>query len=165
MNRLISNAAFNTFVLLLKIYNARGNELSTRTSANSILLVLSFINFNSSEGCEIVISSISNKIAISCRKYKLRGGKSNTVVYDDGLQLISPEERHEREQFYKKYKIGYVARPGTGRKGSFKKASNLNFGMNLGLEIERRVATGQGKLSYKAAMKQLKEVQSCHEAF
>ena len=87
------------------------------------------------------------------------------IVYDDGLQLISPEERYEREQFYKKHKIGYVARPGTGRKGSFKKASNLNFGMNLGLEIERRVAIGQGKLSYKAAMKQLKEVQSCHQVF
>ena len=87
------------------------------------------------------------------------------MVYDDGLQLISPEERHEREQFYKKHKIGYVARPGTGRKGRFKKASNLNFGMNLGLEVERRVAMGRGNLSYKKAMKQLQEVQRCHRAY
>ena len=81
-------------------------------------------------------------------------------MYDDGLQLISQKERSERKQFYKKHNIGYVARPGAGRRGRFKKASNLNFGMNLGLEIERRVATGQGKISYKAAMKQLREVHS-----
>ena len=82
------------------------------------------------------------------------------MVYDDGLQLISQKERSERKRFYKKHNIGYVARPGAGRKGRFKKASNLNFGMNLGLEIERRVATGQGNISYKAAMKQIKEVHS-----
>ena len=108
----------------------------------------------------LYLSDYHNSITVLCRKYNQQGGRTNVVVYDDGLQLISQKERYERKRFYKKHNVGYVARPGAGRRGRFKKASNLNFGMNLGLEIERRVATGQGEISYKAAMKQLKEVHS-----
>lgn len=53
--------------------------------------------------------------------------KVNIFVNDDGLQLISNEERIKRITFYNNNKIGYVARPVENRKGKFKKASNMNF--------------------------------------
>lgn len=63
--------------------------------------------------------------------YARQGGTSAIFVCDDGLQLISEEDREERKAFYANHNIGWVARPahdgknaeGFKRKGKFKKAS------------------------------------------
>jgi hypothetical protein len=43
------------------------------------------------------------------------------------LQVISPDEAAARSNFYTKHGIAYVARPPANRRGTFKKASNLNY--------------------------------------
>lgn len=73
----------------------------------------------------------SLKAAIST--YELQGGTANIFYNDDGLQLISEDERQARIDFYADNMIGWTARPPHGmdgfvRKGKFKKASNMNYG-------------------------------------
>ena len=63
---------------------------------------------------------------------------------DDGLQLIDEEERNERIDFYTDNNIGWTARPKHGsegfvRKGKFKKASNMNFGMMVSCKVEEKL--------------------------
>jgi hypothetical protein len=71
--------------------------------------------------------------------YARQGGTSAIFVHDDGLQLISEEEREKRITFYSDHNIGWVARPkhsddpdGFKRAGRFKKASNMNYGLQVG---------------------------------
>jgi hypothetical protein len=78
--------------------------------------------------------------------YARQGGTSAIFVNDDGLQLISPEEREQRISFYADHNIGWVARPahssspdGFKRAGRFKKASNMNYGLQLSLKLEKHL--------------------------
>ncbi|OCH85861.1 hypothetical protein OBBRIDRAFT_739082 [Obba rivulosa] len=78
--------------------------------------------------------------------YARQGGTSSIFVHDDGLQLISEEERQERIAFYADHNIGWVARPphssapdGFKRAGRFKKASNMNYGLALSLILEKHI--------------------------
>ena len=81
--------------------------------------------------------------------YARQGGTSTIFVNDDGLQLISPEDRAARLEFYANHGIGFVARPahdgsnpdGFKRAGRFKKASNMNYALRLSLKLERHLAT------------------------
>lgn len=75
--------------------------------------------------------------------YARQGGTSSIVVHEDGLQLLSEEERAVRIAFYADHNIGWVARPphsgapdGYKRAGRFKKASNMNYGLALSLKLE-----------------------------
>jgi cellulose synthase/poly-beta-1,6-N-acetylglucosamine synthase-like glycosyltransferase len=80
--------------------------------------------------------------------YARQGGTSAIFMHDDGLQLISEEDRVERIQFYADHNIGWVARPkhdskspdGYIRMGRFKKASNMNYGLALSLKLEKHLA-------------------------
>ena len=74
------------------------------------------------------------------QSYARQGGTSAIFIHDDGLQLISKEERIKRIKFYADHNIGWVARPphsnepdGFKRAGQFKKASNLNYGLRVGV--------------------------------
>ncbi|KAJ7479671.1 glycosyl transferase family group 2-domain-containing protein [Mycena latifolia] len=78
--------------------------------------------------------------------YARQGGTSSIFVHDDGLQLISAEEREKRIAFYADHNIGWVARPphdnspgGFKRAGRFKKASNMNYGLALSLKMEAQL--------------------------
>lgn len=73
--------------------------------------------------------------------FERQGGSVNVIVCDDGLQLISPDEREQRLRYYKNNNVAYVARPPHGkdgflRRGRFKKAGNLNYTNRLSLRIE-----------------------------
>ncbi|EKM51445.1 uncharacterized protein PHACADRAFT_178076 [Phanerochaete carnosa HHB-10118-sp] len=79
--------------------------------------------------------------------YSRQGGTSSILVHDDGLQLISEEERAERIAFYADNNVGWIARPphsnapdGFKRAGRFKKASNMNYGLLLSLKLEKHMA-------------------------
>jgi hypothetical protein len=57
------------------------------------------------------------------------------------MQLISEEEAQARKEFYFDNEIGWVARPGHNkdgfiRKGKFKKASNMNYALNVANKVE-----------------------------
>ena len=65
-------------------------------------------------------------------------------INDDGLQIISEEERQARIEFYADHSIGWTARPKHGengfvRKGKFKKASNMNYGLMLSNNVEEKL--------------------------
>jgi cellulose synthase/poly-beta-1,6-N-acetylglucosamine synthase-like glycosyltransferase len=81
----------------------------------------------------------SIKKAIST--YELQGGSANIFINDDGLQIISAEDRQARIEYYADHGIGWTARPGHNvdgfqRKGKFKKASNMNFGLGISNAVE-----------------------------
>ena len=72
--------------------------------------------------------------------YARQGGTSTIFIHDDGLQLLNEEEREKRIAFYADHNIGWVARPphsdscdgyGYKRAGRFKKASNMNHGLQV----------------------------------
>jgi hypothetical protein len=87
--------------------------------------------------------------------YARQGGTSSIFVHDDGLQLIPEPDREERIRFYADHGIGWVARPkhddsesGFKRRGRFKKASNMNYGLALSLKMEeiiRRLEIERGE--------------------
>jgi hypothetical protein len=78
--------------------------------------------------------------------YDRQGGSSSIFVHDDGLQLLSETDRQERIGFYADNDMGWVARPahdrfegGFKRRGRFKKASNMNYGLALSLKMEKHI--------------------------
>lgn len=75
----------------------------------------------------------------------------------DGMQLIPEEEASKRQDFYDEHNIGWVARPKHNprpkkadaefdestvftRKGKFKKASNMNYGLMVSNRVEEKLA-------------------------
>lgn len=69
------------------------------------------------------------------------------MICDDGMQIISDTDQAARKQYYSDHNIGWVARPkhdsapgGFKRPGRFKKASNLNYGLNVSLKLETHLA-------------------------
>lgn len=92
---------------------------------------------------DVIIPTVTSlKVAIST--YEKQGGTASMFVNDDGIQLISEEERRVRTAYYAQNNIGWVGRPGHGvggfiRAGRFKKASNMNFAMNISLRVEEKL--------------------------
>jgi hypothetical protein len=91
--------------------------------------------------------------------YARQGGTSSIFVHDDGLQLISEADRNERMRFYADNGIGWVARPkhddsegGFKRRGRFKKASNMNYGLSLSLKMEEIIRRLEIERAEKASV-------------
>ncbi|KAF7559604.1 hypothetical protein G7046_g4537 [Stylonectria norvegica] len=96
------------------------------------------------EGLVGVIMPTVKSIKQAMSTYELQGGSANMFVNDDGLQLLSEDERDARIEFYADNSIGWVARPKHGengfvRKGKFKKASNMNFGLMISCKVEEKL--------------------------
>ncbi|KZV75016.1 hypothetical protein PENSPDRAFT_572274 [Peniophora sp. CONT] len=98
------------------------------------------------ESLEETITPSVISIKKAMQTYARQGGTSSIFVHDDGLQLISEEARQERISFYASHGIGWVARPkhddsegGFERRGRFKKASNMNYGLSLSLKMEAHI--------------------------
>ena len=91
--------------------------------------------------------------------YSRQGGTSSIFVHDDGLQLIAETDREERIRFYADHGIGWVARPkhddsegGFKRRGRFKKASNMNYGLALSLKMEETIRRLEIERGEKASL-------------
>jgi cellulose synthase/poly-beta-1,6-N-acetylglucosamine synthase-like glycosyltransferase len=100
------------------------------------------------EGLSGVIVPTVKSIKQAMSTYELQGGSANMFVNDDGLQLISEEDRRARIEFYADHSIGWVARPKHGengflRRGKFKKASNMNFALMISCKVEEKLAAIQ----------------------
>lgn len=96
------------------------------------------------EGLASVIAPTVKSIKQAMSTYELQGGSANMFINDDGLQIISEEERQARIEFYADHSIGWTARPKHGedgfvRKGKFKKASNMNYGLMLSNNVEEKL--------------------------
>ncbi|KAL8816541.1 MAG: hypothetical protein Q9223_004465 [Gallowayella weberi] len=94
------------------------------------------------------------------QQYERAGGKVNIIVGDDGLRLLSPEERASRIKFYQHTGISWVARPKHDpwatvpyvRRGKFKLGSNLNnvcqLVFHVNSHIEELQKTSRPKSAY-----------------
>ncbi|GJN69278.1 glycosyltransferase family 2 [Purpureocillium lilacinum] len=96
------------------------------------------------EGLQGVIIPTVKSIKQAMSTYELQGGSANMFINDDGLQLISEEDRRARIEFYADNSIGWVARPKHGengflRRGKFKKASNMNFALMISCKVEEKL--------------------------
>lgn len=93
------------------------------------------------ESLEQTIAPSIESIKKAMQTYARQGGSSSIMINDDGLQLLSDEDRELRMQFYSNQDIAFVARPPHGqdgfvRAGRFKKASNMNYGLALSMRME-----------------------------
>ena len=100
------------------------------------------------EGLASVIAPTVRSIKQAITTYELQGGSANIFINDDGMQIIDEEERQARIDFYADHSIGWTARPkhtsdGFIRRGKFKKASNMNFGLMLTCNVETKLAQVQ----------------------
>ncbi|KAL9624572.1 MAG: hypothetical protein Q9160_001236 [Pyrenula sp. 1 TL-2023] len=103
------------------------------------------------EGLTNVIDPTVRSVKEAISTYEMQGGSANIFVNDDGMQIIPEEEAQIRREYYEENNIGWVARPGHDpkgekggvaftRAGKFKKASNMNYALNLSARIEDRLA-------------------------
>jgi hypothetical protein len=95
------------------------------------------------EGMESVIIPTIRSLQAAISYYESHGGSANILINDDGLRAgISAEDVQHRKDFYHDNNIGWVARPKHNgeekyvRKGKFKKASNMNFALNISQKVE-----------------------------
>ncbi|KAG6919684.1 hypothetical protein DXG01_002627 [Tephrocybe rancida] len=98
------------------------------------------------ESLEETIAPSVFSLKKAMQTYARQGGTSAIFVHDDGLQIIDEAERQKRIAFYSDHNIGWVARPGHSsaadgfkRAGRFKKASNMNYGLQLSLLMEKHI--------------------------
>ncbi|KAG6885801.1 hypothetical protein C0993_009561 [Termitomyces sp. T159_Od127] len=98
------------------------------------------------ESLEETIAPSVFSLKKAMQTYARQGGTSAIFVHDDGLQIIDEAERQKRIAFYANHNIGWVARPGHSsdpdgfkRAGRFKKASNMNYGLQLSLVMEKHI--------------------------
>ncbi|KAF2404382.1 hypothetical protein EJ06DRAFT_535627 [Trichodelitschia bisporula] len=88
------------------------------------------------EGLEHFIAPTVRSVEQAVSVYELQGGSANLLIHDDGLQLLDETERVRLIEFYANHGIVWTAWPpdgqhGFARKGRFKKASNMNYGLML----------------------------------
>lgn len=93
------------------------------------------------EGMDSVIIPTVRSLQAAISFYESRGGTASIFVNDDGMRLLPDEEAQIRKDFYQDNDIGWIARPKHGddgylRKGKFKKASNMNFALNISQKVE-----------------------------
>lgn len=95
------------------------------------------------EGLDSVIIPTVRSLQKAISYYENHGGSASIFINDDGLQAgISEEDCQARREFYDDNHIGWVARPkhngdeGYVREGKFKKASNMNFALNVSQKVE-----------------------------
>ena len=98
------------------------------------------------EGLDAVLAPSIQSIKKAMKTYARQGGTSTIFINDDGLQLLPPAQRGARIAYYANHGIGWVARPphsndadGFKRAGRFKKASNMNYALELSLKLERHL--------------------------
>ncbi|KAF9219278.1 hypothetical protein BS17DRAFT_789594 [Gyrodon lividus] len=110
------------------------------------------------EGLEAVLAPSIESLKRAMQTYARQGGTSSIFVNDDGLRLLPPDEAAARLSFYATHNIGWVSRPahtynaranpqGYNRAGRFKKASNMNYALDLSLRMERILEQLQSETS------------------
>ncbi|KAI5996067.1 glycosyl transferase family group 2-domain-containing protein [Pisolithus marmoratus] len=110
------------------------------------------------ESLDQVLRPSFESLKKAMQTYARQGGTSSIFVNDDGLRLLPPEEAASRIKYYATHNIAWVARPGHtyhpksnpqgyNRAGRFKKASNMNYALDLSLRLERILERLQSETS------------------
>lgn len=103
------------------------------------------------EGLWSVIDPTIKSIKAAISTYEMQGGTANIFINDDGMQLIPADQAQERREYYDEHNIGWVARPKHNprptdggapfvRAGKFKKASNMNYALNVSARVEDKLS-------------------------
>ncbi|MCJ1310985.1 hypothetical protein MMC25_004654 [Agyrium rufum] len=103
------------------------------------------------EGLWSVIEPTVRSLKAAISTYEMQGGSANIFINDDGMQIISEEDRQARIDFYDENNIGWVSRPKHNldptngelvfnRPGKFKKASNMNYALGVSARVEDKLA-------------------------
>lgn len=102
------------------------------------------------EGLWSVIDPTVKSVKAAISTYEMQGGTANIFINDDGMQLVPAEEAQERREYYEEHNIGWVSRPKHTpkpkegetrfvRAGKFKKASNMNYALNVSARVEDKL--------------------------
>lgn len=102
------------------------------------------------EGLWTVIDPTIRSIEAAISTYEKQGGSANIFINDDGMQHLDEKEAEERQVYYDEHTIGWTARPRHGSKlshnegvfiraGKFKKASNMNYALNVSVRVEEKL--------------------------
>ncbi|KAI9810459.1 MAG: hypothetical protein M1827_006235 [Pycnora praestabilis] len=134
------------------------------------------------EGLSSVIGPTVQSLKAAVRTYEMQGGTANIFINDDGMMLLGDEYAQRRINFYKTHDIGWVARPRHNsspqagekpflRRGKFKKASNMNYGLMISDTIEQKLSLIERKpswtqdnerVAYKQCLRDVLKDQTCH---
>lgn len=109
--------------------------------------------YKESLGAVLTPSLTSLKKAM--QTYARHGGTSSLFINDDGLRLLPQDQAKERIEYYATHGIGWIARPRHGhegfvRPGRFKKASNMNYALDISLRLERILEELQSSNTYSS---------------
>ncbi|ORY29216.1 hypothetical protein BCR33DRAFT_745329 [Rhizoclosmatium globosum] len=93
-----------------------------------------------------VVDPTVKSVQRAITEYELQGGTVNIYINDDGMQNLSPDQALTKMKYYATNNIGWIARPphkkdGFIRQGRFKKASNMNFCLDISLQVEQHLQT------------------------
>jgi hypothetical protein len=93
------------------------------------------------ESLEGVVKPTVASLQAAISYYESRGGSARIFMNDDGMAIRSEEDNKKFREFYINNNIGWVSRPkhnheGFVRRGKFKKASNMNFALNITNRVE-----------------------------
>jgi hypothetical protein len=93
------------------------------------------------ESLEGVVKPTVASLQAAISYYESRGGTARIFINDDGMAIRSEEDNAKFMEFYINNNIGWVSRPkhnheGFVRRGKFKKASNMNFALNISNRVE-----------------------------
>ncbi|KAL5119775.1 hypothetical protein ACEQ8H_002381 [Pleosporales sp. CAS-2024a] len=93
------------------------------------------------ESLEGVVKPTVASLQSAISYYESRGGTARIFINDDGMAIRSEEDNAKFMEFYINNNIGWVSRPkhnheGFVRRGKFKKASNMNFALNISNKVE-----------------------------
>ena len=96
------------------------------------------------ESLEGVVKPTVKSLNAAISYYESRGGSARIFMNDDGMAVRSEEDNIKFKEFFAANNIGWVSRPkhnfeGFVRKGKFKKASNMNFALNVSNKVEDRL--------------------------
>ena len=112
-----------------------GEGKTYHCTKSDIILTIQIPVYN--ESFNDLLSKTLINLLKTCRDFNDNFDKQiNILICEDGLQAINPavneKEINDRIEFYNKYyEISYIARQKQGRRGKFKKASNINFSLNI----------------------------------
>jgi hypothetical protein len=124
------------------------------------------------ESLHSVINPTVQSIKSAISTYEMQGGSANLFINDDGMQLIPEEDAQARRDYYDEHNIAWVSRPKHDpkptdgstpfvRPGKFKKASNMNYALEVSARIEDKLA----RIHRSAAWTQENESEAYDEAF
>jgi hypothetical protein len=93
------------------------------------------------ESLEGVVKPTVASLQAAISYYESRGGTARIFINDDGMAIRSEADNAKFMEFYINNNIGWVSRPkhnheGFVRRGKFKKASNMNFALNITNRVE-----------------------------